>query len=208
MIKATFKLDWHGDAYHKRLLRELQRATRQGAERVRRNAVQVQLNTSGKAVTDKIGMNRGSVVQRFRRVDGSLTNRKEVSWITSKGSRKTIVMGSYRFRGKANPKRIYRIDRVYWYGNPLFRWVQSSAPGTPPHKQTGTLQRSVAVEVLPHGLKAKVGPGQRLKYARIQELGGKGMLNLPPRPYMGPALNAESQKILFGYQLAVARASK
>lgn len=208
MITATYKLNWQGEPYKRRLLRELQRATRQGAKRVQRNAKETQLNTSGQAATNKSGMNRGSVVQRFRRVDQSLDDRREISWITSKGSRKTIVMGTYRFKGRHAKKRTFRIDRVYWYGNPLFRWVQSSQPGTPPHKQTGTLQRSIAVEVASHGLKAKVGPGQKLKYARIQELGGKGMLNLPPRPYMRPALMAELQKIMFGYEMAIARASK
>ena len=34
---------------------------------------------------------------------------------------------------------------------------------------------------------AKIGPAYGLKYARIQELGGRAMINLPERPYMRPA---------------------
>jgi phage gpG-like protein len=204
MITATYKLNWQGEPYKRRLLRELQRATRQGAERVRRNAKETQLNVSGQAVTNKYGANKGTVQERF--ANPNITN-----FQTVKGKKKLMIFGgTFTFQGKSgrNRKRTYSIDRVYWYGKPLFRWVQSSQPGTPPHKQTGTLQRSIAVEVASHGLKAKVGPGQKLKYARIQELGGKGLINLPPRPYMRPALLAELQRIMFGYEMAVARASK
>ena len=204
MITASYKLTWQGDPYKRRLLFELQRAVRQGAERVRRNAVSVQLNTSGQAVTNKYGANRGDVKKRF--ANPNITNLKTVNG----AGRLMLFGGTFTFKGKSglNKNRTYSVDRIYWYGKPLHRWVQSSPPGTPPHKQTGTLQRSIAVEVAAHGLKAKVGPGQKLKYARIQELGGKGLLNLPPRPYMRPALMAEAQRIMFGFQMAITRASK
>lgn len=206
MITANYRLEWKGEPYKRRLLRELQRATRQGAERVRRNAISVQLNTSGQAITNKYGANRGSVRERFANPN--------ISGFTTVGSKRAnklmIFGGTFTFSGKhgRNRKKTYTADRIYWYGEPLHRWVQSSPPGSPPHKQTGTLQRSIAVETATHGLKAKVGPGQKLIYGRIQELGGRGLINLPPRPYMRPALAAEAQRVLFDYQLAIARASK
>jgi hypothetical protein len=209
VIDATFKLDWRGPEYSRRLHTLLVAATKRGAEVVRRRVKEVELNTSGKAITDKMGVNRGTVVQRYHRGNNALINRGQASTTkTKKGSLKTIVVGSMIVKGKQNRKRNYRIDRVYWYGEPLFRWVQSSPPGSPPHKQTGTLQRSIAVESTHSGLRAKVGPGRRLKYARIQELGGRGLLNLPPRPYMQPAFQASIGAILFQYELAIARASK
>lgn len=195
MITATYKLNWQGEPYKRRLLRELQRATRQGAERVRRNAKETQLNTSGKAATAKSGINRGSAAARYAR-KSQILGLKTVKSVHIR--RKVMTFGG-SYKG---------VSRVYWYGEPLHRWVQSSPPGSPPHKQTGTLQRSIAVETESHGLKAKVGPGQKLKYARIQELGGKGLINLPPRPYMRPALLAELGRIMFGYEMAIARASK
>lgn len=196
MITATYKLNWKGEPYKRRLLRELQRATREGAERVRRNAKQDQLNTTGKAATTKAGLNRGNVAKRIGR-RAMIVDLKQVRSVRLPKRKSLLFGGSYN-----------GIDRIYWYGEPLHRWVQSSQPGTPPHKQTGTLQRSIAVEVASHGLRAKIGPGQQLKYGRIQELGGKGLINLPPRPYMRPALLAEAQRIMFGFEMAIARASK
>ena len=204
MITAKYKLDWKGEPYKKRLLRELQRATRQGAERVRRNAISVQLNTSGKSATAKAGLNKGSVADRWarrKRIQGLKTVKSKLT-----GASLTFG-GNYTYQNKKT-RVTTRVDRIYWYGEPLHRWVQSSPPGSPPHKQTGTLQRSIAVEPATHGLKAKIGPGNHLKYGRIQELGGRGLINLPPRPYMRPALAAEAQRVLFDYQLAIARASK
>lgn len=68
-----------------------------------------------------------------------------------------------------------------------------SAPGEPPHLQSGTLRRSVTVDgPTPEmfggyrGWKAQVGP--TAVYGRVQELGGQtGWGVLPPRPYMTPA---------------------
>jgi hypothetical protein len=196
MIQGAYVLDWKGEPYKRKLLRELQRATRQGAERVQRNAKQVQLNTSGKTATTKAGLNRGSVSARWERRTGGLDEKiRGLSPVNHK-----------RLKGVSGTHQ--NINRIYWYGEPLHRWVQSSPPGSPPHKQTGTLQRSIAVEMESHGMKAKIGPSQRLIYGRIQELGGRGLIRLPPRPYMRPALLDESQRVLFGFQLAVARASQ
>lgn len=193
MIQATYVLDWKGEPYKRKLLRELQRATRQGAERVQRNAKEVQLNTSGYSETTKAGLNKKKIAARMA-MKSSIAGLKTV---TSKRTGATLTFGG-SYKG---------LDRIYWNAD-VKRWVQSSPPGSPPHKQRGTLQRLIAVEMESHGMKAKIGPSQRLIYGRIQELGGRGLIRLPPRPYMRPALLAESQRVLFGFQLAVARASQ
>lgn len=56
-----------------------------------------------------------------------------------------------------------------------------SAPGEPPHKQTGRLRQSVAREV--HGLTARVGTN--VQYGRWLELGTSRMA---PRPWLRRAL--------------------
>jgi hypothetical protein len=79
---------------------------------------------------------------------------------------------------------------LYWYGEPLHRWVEASQRGTPPHKQTGTLQRSITHEREPQKLRAKIGPSQNLVYARRLELGDLD------RPYLTPAFLSLEAKIL------------
>jgi hypothetical protein len=68
--------------------------------------------------------------------------------------------------------------------------------------------REIVVERVQGGLKAKVGPRQGLIYARIQELGGRGLIRLPARPYMRPAFEQNQQAILFQFALAVQKAAK
>jgi hypothetical protein len=204
MIRFTYNLKWNGPVILSRVEREVKRAVRQGAERVRRAAKDPLLNRSGKAATAIAGLNRGNISDRWNR---GVSGMKGLS-IINLGSKQIAFGGIYRFRGKANPRRKFAVDRVYWYGEPLHRWVQSSTPGTPPHKQTGTLQRSVAVETINDGMRAKVGPGNGLKYARIQEIGGRTRFGtLPPRPYMKPALEMTQSAILQDFYKAVARAT-
>jgi hypothetical protein len=83
--------------------------------------------------------------------------------------------------------------------------VQSSPPGLPPHTQTGNLKQ-IAIEFSAGGLTAKVGPKYGLKYARIQELGGRGMIRLPPRPYMKPAFDSQQVAIMQNIANAIAKA--
>lgn len=65
---------------------------------------------------------------------------------------------------------------------------EPSAPGEPPHKQAGHLRSSIQIERAKDGFSAKVGPADKLVYARIQELGGKtSRATLPPRPYLEPS---------------------
>ena len=207
MINATFKLEWNGPEYTARLHKELQRAVRQSAGMVRNKAVEL-LNVSGKALTAKSGINsmmtKGASrtqqsVERFKVGFRDIYNLKEVN---SKKTGKSMFFG-----GTIMSSKVGRIDRVYWYASPLFRWVQASQPGTPPHKQTGNLQQ-IAVEYSSGNFRAKIGPKYGLKYARIQELGGKAMVNLAPRPYLKPAFESQQQAILFQFALAVQRAAK
>ena len=206
MITAKFTLNWQGGEYSQRLHRELVRATQQSALRVQREAKKL-LNTSGKGRVaqsgiNKIGSKTGSMaaMNRFKAGQRDIFNLKEVS---SKSGKKNLVFG-----GTLVSSKVGKIDRVYWYGNPLYRWVEASQPGTPPHKQTGTLQRSISVQTTHAGLRAKIGPSNILIYGRIQELGGKALINLPPRPYMRPAFVSQEQAILFQFALAVQRAAK
>jgi phage gpG-like protein len=201
MIRFTYNLKWNGPVILSRVEREVKRAVRQGAERVRRAAKDPLLNRTGKAATALAGMNRGNLAKRWNRgVQGS-----QGLTVINLGTKQLAFGGTFRgtYKGKH-----HRVDRVYWYGEPLHRWVQSSTPGTPPHKQTGTLQRSVAVEMINDGMRAKIGPGNGLKYARIQELGGRTRFGtLPPRPYMKPALEMTQSAILQDFYKAVARAT-
>lgn len=63
---------------------------------------------------------------------------------------------------------------------------EPSAPGTPPHKQTGHLRSSIGFEFAPDQLSAKVGPKDLMKYGRVHEFGDPEA-GLPARPYLGPA---------------------
>lgn len=199
MIKATFKFEWHGEQYTNRLHRELQKAVHRGGYLVQREAKKL-LNTSGKGVTAKLGLNRPG------KGSSKMTTTQKNHAIFRNG--KNAISGLKTVKGFNFGGSYKGTDRIYWYGNPLHRWVQSSPPGSPPHKQSGTLQRSLAVELMKNGLRAKVGPAKLLKYARIQELGGKGLIRLSARPYMKPAFESQQQAILFQFQLAIQRAAK
>jgi len=69
----------------------------------------------------------------------------------------------------------------------------TSAPGTPPDVVTGTLRRSIISDK--PSLSGFVATGHvypSVVYARIQELGGRG---LPPRPYMQPGYEASREQL-------------
>jgi phage gpG-like protein len=221
MIQYRTNLKWNGPIVISRIQREMKQAVRQGAERVRRAAKDPLLNKSGKVLTTKAGLNRLSAKEKRGL---SVTDQNDL--IRMKGLKSISGLIAFRARpvrpksgGKIRPGDFTQqvafggsyngIDRIYWYGEPLHRWVQSSTPGTPPHKQTGHLQRSIAVEIVNDGLRAKIGPGQGLRYARIQELGGKTRFGtLPPRPYMAPALTMTQSAIVQDFFRAIARATK
>lgn len=203
MINATFKLDWQGDTYTGRLHRELSRAVRESAGKVRNKAVEL-LNVTGKAATR--GLNRQSS-KAFKGLNttqkNALTFKNGMAKIKGLKTIKSVKTGASLTMGGSHNG----IKGIYWYGSPLNRWVQSSPAGSPPHKQSGNLQQ-IVIEPLQNGLKAKIGPKQGLKYARIQELGGKGLIRLPPRPYMRPAFESQQQAIMFQFALAIQRAAR
>jgi phage gpG-like protein len=66
-----------------------------------------------------------------------------------------------------------------------------SAPGEPPHKQTGRLRASVQYEVDEPGLTARVGTN--LPYGAYLELGTKK--GLAPRPWLRRALDETAARI-------------
>lgn len=73
---------------------------------------------------------------------------------------------------------------------------QPSAPGDPPHKQSGLLRAETQYAIEDDGLSGKVGPLDELAYGRIQELGGDtGQSVLPPRPFLQPALESSAPRI-------------
>lgn len=76
-----------------------------------------------------------------------------------------------------------RFRRVYG-ANP-------SAPGEPPHKQTGRLRASVAYEVDDASLEARVGTN--VEYGKYLELGTKR--GIAPRPWLRRALAECRSKI-------------
>lgn len=172
MIQYKYKISWRGKLAVTKYKSAIENAVAESALKVQREAKK-QLNTSGKGVVAKLGLNKAkSAEKRFAKGVAAVKDLQTVQ-----GKKDKLTFGG-SFKGK---------DRIYWYREPLHRWVQSSPPGTPPHKQTGTLQRSVFIQFYNGKMGAKIGPAYGLKYARIQELGGRGMINLPPRPYMQPA---------------------
>lgn len=209
MITNSFDLQWNGPDYTARLRRELLRAVKQSALIVRRNARDL-LNVSGKAQTAKAGLNstRGKAfagltpTQKNNLIfQNGLKVIKDLKTVKGRKANKTLIFG-----GTYHVTNTTRLTRVYWYGDPLNRWVQSSMPGTPPHKQHGDLQKSIQCEFNDAMLYAKIGPAHGFKYGRIHELGGKALINLPPRPYLAPAFQMSQPDIFAQFQSAMIRA--
>lgn len=199
MVNAKVKLTWAPSAVTAAIRREVKTAVRKGGERVRRETM-VALNVSGKAATAKAQLNKGGVADRLAR-KRLLQGIKVIAL----NGRTLRFGGSYTY-GKGKKKAT--VDRIYWYGSPLFRWVQSSVPGTPPHKQTGELQRRISVQPVNEGYRAKVGPSNNLKYGRIQELGGKTRFGtLPARPYLEPSFQKMVPAIMQDFRVAIAKAT-
>ena len=201
MINTSFKLHWRGPQYEARLRKEMAQAIRTSAGKVS-NAAKNLLNTSGKAATKDLNKQTGKA---FKGMTATEKNDKiyqdglgKIDGLkTVKGKKKTM-----KFGGSAGG-----VSRIYWYGSPVSRWVTASEPGSPPHMQHGDLKK-IAIETARGGMSAKVGPRYGLIYARIQELGGKGMLNLAPRPYMKPAFISCLPEIQVLIQTAIVKAGK
>jgi hypothetical protein len=201
MINLNIDLQWNGNAYISRLRTELSKAIRKSAGAVRNEAIKL-LNTSGKSatrglnkVTGKGSKNLTATQKNDRIFQTGISTINNLKKITSAKTGKTLIVGG----------SIGSISRIYWYGPPLHRWVQSSPPGSPPHSQTGNLKQ-ILIEFSAGGLTARVGPKYGLKYARIQELGGRGIIRLPPRPYMRPAFESQQVAIMQNIADAIAKA--
>lgn len=82
---------------------------------------------------------------------------------------------------------------MYYYGEPLLKWVQASPVGSPPHMQSRALRDSIDKQRNPAKMTGRVGPKDELVYARRQELGGPG--SFPARPFLRPTLRANIARI-------------
>lgn len=159
---------WFGRRYGDALVRETQSAIRRCAETVRK-ATQKNLSVSGQDLATDAGLNRVKSPKANLRI-----GKTKVHGLTRHNTGGSI--GSLRY--------------VYWNSYEK-RWTTASTPPNPPHKQTGHLRKSIGVQYAPDGLSARVGPRDKLKYGRIQELGGTaGKAKLPPRPYLYPAFSS------------------
>ncbi len=70
-----------------------------------------------------------------------------------------------------------------------------SAPGTPPHVQTGALRASISHAVTQRSSGSPLAiAGPTVKYGAVHEFGFPD-LNLPERPFMAPALKRAQPKI-------------
>ena len=88
--------------------------------------------------------------------------------------------------GTAEPPAVK--EGVYFYGEPLMRWVNASKAGEPPRTQTGDLKNSIAVERI---FKTIVIVGPSLFYGKFMEFGTRF---IRPRPFMRPALRNMKRK--------------
>jgi hypothetical protein len=201
MINTSYKLHWRGPQYEARLQKEMSQAIRTAAGKVRNAAVNL-LNVSGRAATKDLNKQTGKA---FKGLTATEKNDKIYQDGLGKiDGLKTVKSGkkALKFGGSAGG-----VSRIYWYGSPVSRWVTASEPGTPPHKQSEMLKQ-ISIETARGGMSAKVGPRYGLIYARIQELGGKGMVNLAPRPYMRPAFISCLPEIQVLIQTAIVKAGK
>jgi hypothetical protein len=203
MINATFKLDWQGGAFAARLQGELRQAVQKSARLVRRAAV-ILLDVTGKAATRDLNRSSSKAFKGLNKTQkNALIFSNGMAKIKGLKTIKSVKTGASLTMGGSHNG----MKGIYWYGSPLNRWVQSSPAGSPPHKQHGDLQK-INIEYSQGDYKARIGPQQGLKYARIQELGGKGLIRLPPRPYMRPAFESQQEAIMFQFAMALQRAAK
>ena len=204
MINFNFNLKWNGPIIISRMQREIKQAVAQGAQRVQRAAKDPLLNKSGGAVMARTGLNKAKTAAgRWNAGVGKMSGLHIVNFGKSQ-----MAAGGSITTGRGSKQKT--INRIYWYGEPLHKWVQASVPGTPPHKQQAGkkgLQGSIVFELVNNGMRAKIGPAQGLKYGRIQELGSRSG-RMPARPYMAPALAMTQSAILQDFYRAVARATK
>lgn len=196
MSETKVTITWNGDKYTAVVRRELRSAVRRGAGEVKKHASAL-LNEEGTAVTTPHGIgaqNGRKKLSRDQIFARGLGMARPDKIITTKSGSMVTIGG-----------RMGNQNRIYW-NETTGKWTQSSVPGTPPHKQSGKLQQSVTFQMGAGDMSAKIGPGQGLVYARIQELGGKTRFGtLPKRPYMKPAFQASITRVLAFIANAVER---
>ena len=205
MATSSVKLTWEGDQYTEAVRRQLKLAVDRSAERVRTTTMRDFLNTPGQY---------RSGLAKFNTVGGKMSNAERINKLYSKGmtqieglkliglgkNNRTVASGGTVTVKDKKTGAVNTFNRVYWYGEPINKWTTASNPGSPPHKQTGNLQRSIQYQMALNGLSAKIGPVDQLKYARRMELGGK---KLPARPYLKPAFDKCLPQILQWIQSAI-----
>ncbi len=110
-----------------------------------------------------------------------------------------VTAGAFAIQNRAitSLQRGAKTGRVYDKGNGITH--QASAPGEPPASDTGNLARRIDVELSADRLSASIGVHNLLftPYARRLEFGGTDSrgIEIKPRPYMGPAYDAEIKQI-------------
>lgn len=171
-MATIVKIAWNAKKY-------VQNVNRQTAASIRR-ASQLVVKTTRNALS-KPGENAVSPLNEVKKKDRFQSGMNRVQGLQSHGVRH--FGGSIDIDNKT-------VKGVYW-NQAAHKWTTASEPGTPPHKQTGSLRRAIDAERSRDGLTAKVGPRDKLVYARIQELGGRAWrATLPPRPFLGPSFDA------------------
>lgn len=146
-----------------------------------------------KKVLSKTGPNAELQKAFGKRKTGPHSRAAGISAIQGLNQKKHGVYAGGTFTDSKGEKH----DRIYWYGEPLKKWVQASAVGDPPHKQTGHLRNSVQRQLdrspLGNVVSGKAGPLDKLVYARRHELGGPK--NYPKRPFLLPVFNKLKTRI-------------
>lgn len=217
MIEANYRFKWNGDEFTRRMRTQFKYAVRRGAERIRRSAIQL-LNVSGQAPIGKTGLNRATgkgvskldatgknqrILENGLKAFGGVAFRAREFQPKGIGQRFRAIFRKPPTRQLAFGGSYKGVDRIYW-NEDTRRWTTSSKPGNPPHRQSGRLCSSMTVEITSLGFRAKIGPGNHLKYARIQELGGKTRFGtLPPRPYMSVAFQDNVSEIAMDFMRAI-----
>jgi len=107
--------------------------------------------------------------------------------------------GKLRFIGKQKRDELGRFKSGYYQ--------QASAPGTPPHKQSGVLRASIDYALVTPNI-VIVGPRAKAWYGAVHEFGGRFH---PKRPFMRPALYrmaAQFPRLFAGLPLSTTRTGK
>jgi phage gpG-like protein len=195
---ASFvKIKWRGKKYETAIEREIKLAVERSAERVK-TATQKALSKTGpsKDLQQAFGKNKKSGPHSYAKGMAGL------SGVSVRKYKNVKISFGGTFTDNAGNKH----DGMYFYGEPLNKWVKASAPGKPPHKQLGLLRQSIQYQKISNGMSVKVGPLDNLKYARRHELGGTS--GYPARPYLMPSFDAQRDGIEKLIKDAVKKAGK